>query len=149
METDSLVQMIDHQRWLLNSGLVPDAVKNNLFMYGSLVHKDVQAVEVKINVEEKMVDYIIYVTNDLLKKVEKYRELIHSQTLYDMYRFKRLLKKEGRLDFSQVLTSFVADYCGPKWRATATVLSFDAYVDSLEAPDEGSGSVGDSEPDAR
>lgn len=142
--------MIDQERWLLNNNLVSDSIKNQLFFCGSIVHKDVQAVEVAIRPEAKIVDYTIYVSPDLLQKIGKYHELSKAQSLFGMWRFKRLLKKEGCLDFQKVLSSFVTDYCGPKWAATAKVLSFDDYVDGIEAADEGRegsiNSVGDKPP---
>lgn len=135
MEDIELTKMIDQERWLLNNGLVSDSVKNQLFFCGSIVHKDVQAVEVKIVPETKVVEYIIYVPDRLIKKIEEYHSLAVSQSTFGMWKFKRLLKKEGCLDFQKVLSAFVGEYCGYKWSATATVLSFDAYVDSLEDED--------------
>jgi hypothetical protein len=132
MENTELVRMIDQERWLLNNGLVSDTMKNQLFFCGSIVHKDVQAVEVKIHPETKLVEYTIYVAHSLLGKIEKYRRLSGAKGLFDMWRFKRLLKKDGCLDFDKVLTTFVADYCGPKWTAKAEVLSFDEYVDRID-----------------
>jgi hypothetical protein len=139
METTELAKMIDHERWLLNNGLVSDSVKNQLFFCGSIVHKEVQAVEVRIVPEKKLVEYILYVTPELLKKIAQYRELNGARSLFSMWRFKRLLAEEGCLDFQQVLTSFVKDYCGGKWSATASVLSFDSYVDSIEVGDDNRG----------
>lgn len=136
METADIAKIMDSDRWLLNNGLVSDNVKNQLFFCGSIVHKDVQAVELKIRPETKLVDYIIYVTPELIKKIAKYNKLSASKSVFGMWRFKRLLKQEGCLDFQKVLNSFVTDYCGPKWAAKASVLSFDSYVDSLEAEDE-------------
>lgn len=142
MEKTNVTEIMDSDRWLLNNGLVSDNVKNQLFFCGSIVHKDVQAVEVKVTPEKKLVDYIIYVTPDLLKKVAQYNKLSTSKSLFGMWRFKRLLKREGCLDFQKVLNSFVTDYCGPKWIAKAAVISFDSYVDCIEAENE---NLGDSE----
>jgi len=139
METADIAKIMDSDRWLLNNGLVSDSVKNQLFFCGSIVHKDVQAVEVRITPENKLVDYIIYVTPELIKKIAKYNKLSVSKSVFGMWRFKRLLKKEGCLDLQKVLNSFVTDYCGPKWIAKASVISFDSYIDSLEAEDEDSG----------
>lgn len=146
METNDIVKIMDSDRWLLNNGLVSDAVKNQLFFCGSIVHRDVQAVELKISPETKVVDYIIYVDKDLEKKIGKYKQLSTSNSLWGMWKFKRLLKKEGCLDFQNVLNSFVKDYCGPKWSAKAHVLSFDAYVDGIEAEDGNAGASGSDKP---
>jgi len=136
MEDTEITKIMDSDRWLINNGLISDSIKNQLFFCGSIVHKNVQAVEVMIKPETKLVDYIIYARSDLIKKIDKYNQLSTSTSLYDMWRFKRLLKKEGCLNFQKVLNSFVADYCGPKWTTKVTILSFDDYVDSIEAENE-------------
>lgn len=138
MENTAIEQSVDSDRWLLNNGLVSDNVKNQLFFCGSIVHKDVQAVEVNIRTENKLVEYIVYVPSRLIGQIAKYNQLSTSKSLFGMWRFKKLLKKEGCLDFQKILSSFVTDYCGPKWTAKATIISFDSYVDGLEADDEDS-----------
>jgi hypothetical protein len=140
----SLTDMVDTQRWLLNNGLVPDSVKNQLFFYGSIVHTDVQAVEVKIRPEDKVVDYVIYINKDLLKKVDTYKKLSTAKSLFGLWRFKRFLKKEGSLDFLQMLDSFVKGFCGPNWIAKMTLVDFDAYTDSIGV--EGGSGEADQQP---
>jgi hypothetical protein len=139
MENTGIAQSVDSDRWLLNNGLVSDHVKNQLFFCGSIVHKDVQAVELKIKPEIKLVDYIIYVPPELIKKIDKYNKLSVSKSVFGMWQFKKFLKQEGCLDFQKILNAFVTDYCGPKWHAKANIISFDSYVDSLEAENENSG----------
>lgn len=133
MDVGKLAEIVDQQRWLLNNGLVPDSVKNQLFFYGSVVHTDVQAVEVKITPESKLVDYTIYFNKSLLKKMEKYRKLSAATSLFGMWRFKRFLEKEGSLDFSGMLDSFVKGFCGPNWTAKVAIMDFDVYVDDIGA----------------
>ena len=55
-----LAEMLDHSRWQLNNGLVDDMTKNNLFVYGSIVNKEVKGVEVQVDVKEKIVKYDLY-----------------------------------------------------------------------------------------
>ena len=131
MDSQALSELVDQQRWLLNSGLVPDSVKNQLFFYGSIVHKEVQAVEAKIQPETKIVEYIIYVNNSLIRKIEIYKQLSTSTSLFGMWRFKRFLKKEGSLDFQSMLNTFVMDFCGPKWSAKVVIMDFDIYIDNI------------------
>jgi hypothetical protein len=126
-----LEEYVDQRRWLLNNGLVPDDVKNQLFFCGSIVHKDVQAVELKIDSDSKHVYYTIYVNSDLLKKIQVYTDLSKSDALFDLWRFKRLLKKEGTLDFGSMLNNFVRDFCGPKWKASVETLDFGKYIDGF------------------
>lgn len=148
METENtdIARLLDSDRWLLNNGLVSDNVKNQLFFCGSIVHREVQAVEVKIRPETKLVDYTIYVTPDLIKKIALYNKLSISKSVFGLWRFKRLLKREGCLDLQKVLNSFIVDYCGPKWSARANIVSFDSYVDSIEANDEDGGTGGSDKP---
>ena len=132
MDVNELAEFLDQQRWLLNNGLVTDSVKNQLFFCGSIVHPNVQAVEVQIHPEQKQVEYAIYVDKNLLKKIDTYKRLSTATSLLSMWKFKRILKKEGVLDFQGVLSKFVSDFCGPKWTVKATVADFDVYVDTVE-----------------
>lgn len=131
MDIEKLTEFVDQQRWLLNNGLVPDSVKNQLFFYGSVIHPEVQAVEVKIRPEDKYVDYTVYFTSKTLKKMEKYNKLSTSTSLLGMWRFKRFLKKEGSLNFQSMLSTFVRGFCGPGWSTKLTIVDFDVYVDTL------------------
>lgn len=137
MDEKALSEYIDNQRWLMNNGLLNDSIKNQLFMYGSIVHKEVQAVELAVNVERKIVEYQVYVHSSLLKKINKYKELSTSNSLFGLWRFKRMLKKEGNLNFEGILVRFVKDFCGPKWNTTVKVLDIDEYIESFEKGDEG------------
>jgi hypothetical protein len=139
METSKLAEYLDQQRWMLNNGLVPDSVKNQLFFYGSIVHTEVQAVETKIRPEVKTVEYIIYARKDLINKIDKYKKLSTATSLFGLWRFRRFLKKEGSLDWHSMINSFIRDFCGPNWVATVTVMDFDAYVDNLGVEGETAG----------
>lgn len=127
----NLEEYVDQRRWLLNNGFIADDVKNQLFFCGSIAHREVQAVELDLNPEQRLVNYKIYVNSDLIKKIDLYHVLSKSTSLFGMWRFKRLLKKEGALDFQQILSKFVRDYCGPSWNVTVQVLDFNTYVDGL------------------
>lgn len=137
----NLEEYVDQRRWLLNNGLITDDIKNQLFLCGSVVHKEVQAVEVNLDLvaEQKLVHYTIYVESSLLKKIAQYNVLSKSTTLFGMWRFKRLLKKEGSLDFQQILNKFVKDYCGPKWSVTVKTVDFNSYVEGLGEQSETDG----------
>src|ERR1019366_4928021 len=125
MDIEKLSQQLDQQRWLLNNGLITDTVKDQLFFYGSIIHPEVQAVEVKLVIEEKCVEYIIYFNKKTLDKISKYNKLATSTSLFGMWRFKRILKKEGTLNFPGILNKFVRDFCGPTWSTKLTIFDFD------------------------
>ena|ERR1035437_1011678 len=136
MDLEKLSQTIDQQRWLLNNGLITDTVKDQLFFYGSIIHPDVQAVEVKLKIEDKCVDYTVYFTTKFLNKISKYNKLATSTSLFGMWRFKRFLKKEGVLNFQGMLGQFVRDFCGPAWTTKLTIANFDVYVDNIGVESE-------------
>lgn len=136
MDNKELLEFMDQQRWLLNNGLVSDNAKNQLFFYGSIVHKNVQAIEVDIDVQTKLVNYHIYVDSSLIKKIKAYEKLSKSTDLFGMWRFKRLLKKEGVLDFQLLLNRFVKDFCGPSWSTEVNVVDFNNYVEHSGANHE-------------
>jgi len=136
----NLEEYVDQRRWLLNNGLVTDDVKNQLFFCGSIVHKEVQAVELQIDVENRRVNYTIYVDKSLLKRIEKYRVLSKSDSLLGLWRFRRMLRKEGSLDFYEILNKFVKDFCGPRWSATVKTVDFETYMEELGEQNETGGS---------
>ena len=131
MDAKDLAKYVDHERWLLNSGLASESAKNQLFLYGSIVHKDVQAVELDLNFENKLVDYTIYVDNKLLNKQLKYTRLSASKSLWGLWRFKRMLKKEGNLNFKHLLSRFVKTYCGSKWSVVVSIVDYSTYDDGF------------------
>ena len=137
MDPSKIAEMMDQERWLLNSGLVSESTKNQLFFCGSIVHKDVKAVECSISVETKTVSYQIFVPSSLLKKVQKYEKLAKSDKLFDLLRVRHILKKEGDLNFKGILSKFIKDYCGGKWSTTVEILDFDKYFDGDDSGKQG------------
>lgn len=127
---------IDHQRWLLEHGFINDLHKDNLYMYGAIVHKDIQALQIDINAEKKLIVYELYCDKSLLKKVKKYERLSKSTGLFDLWRFRRMLIKEGNLNIEHILNNFVKDYCGPKWRAQLKLKDYREYKDGFEEQKE-------------
>ena len=123
---------LDHQRWLLNHGLINDLHKDTLYMYGAIVHKNVQAVEVRIDVENKVVEYDVYIDTELEKVLKKYETLSKSNSIISLWRLKKLLTKEGNLNFMSMLSRFVTDYCRPKWSVRLQIRNFAQYEDGFK-----------------
>jgi len=136
--TFQVEQHLDHQRWLMNHGLLNDLHKDTLYLYGTLIHKDVHAVELNIDIESKMLNYVIYVSTDLLKSYELYGRLRTASSIIDLWRLKRLLKKKGNLNFMAILNGFVKDYCGYKWNVGIEIKDFSSYEDGFKEIDQGS-----------
>lgn len=135
---------LDHQRWLMNHGLLNDLHKDTLYLYGTLIHKQVQAVELNITPESKTLEYIVYLDSRLFKSYKLYNELRKSDSIIGLWRLKRLLKKEGNLNFMAILSDFVRNYCGPKWGVKLEVKDFSSYEEGYKEVDKGS----DSDPSA-
>jgi len=146
MDGNALAEYIDNQRWLMNNGLLNDGAKNQLFVYGSIVHKDIEAVELHIDVSTKKISYQLYVGKSLLGKIEKYKKLSTAKGFFDMWKFKRLLQKEGNLNFQHVLGRFVRDFCGPSWVTEVEVIDSLKYVEGFKESGEAE-PPGDNAPD--
>jgi len=123
---------LDHQRWLINNGFINDLHKDTLFMYGSIVHKDVVSLEVQIDKDNKRVAYTAYVLPVLLKKIKQFEELRKDNTMFGLWCFKRILKKEGNLDLKFIVDKFVKDYCGPAWSASLDMKDISGYNEEPE-----------------
>ena len=123
---------LDHQRWLMNNGLLNDLHKDTLYLYGTLVHKDVRAVELNIDIENKVLEYIIYIDHKLIKSYNLYNKLRYTSNIIDLFRLKRILKNKGNLNFMAILNSFIKDYCGPKWAIKLEIRDFSNYEEGFE-----------------
>jgi len=132
MNEEKITEIMDHIRWTLNNGIVTDIVKNNLYMYGSLAHKDVKALEVAIDPSTKIVDYVIYGPESMLDTVTRYYSMRDKTGLFNLWRLRRLLKKQGNLDIDRILNGFVKDLCGPGWRATYKLKNISEYVENTD-----------------
>jgi len=131
MDSKELVEFLDQNRWLMNNGLINDGIKNQLFMYGSIVHKEVKAVELNINVENKRLDYSLYFDVKMLKAIETYKELSNAKGLFGLWRFKRMLNKHGNLNLQHILNAFVKDFCGPGWSADVKLMDIEGYEEGF------------------
>lgn len=127
VDFSSVESLVDHHRWLLNNGIVHDSIKNQLFMYGSIVHKNVLALELSVEVEKKTITYKIYLDSKTLKKISKFNNLKNDNSFLGLFLLKRFIKKEGNLDFKGILGTFIKDYCGPNWLVTLEILDFNNY----------------------
>ena len=101
-------------------------------MYGAIAHKDIQALELDIDPSRKLITYRLYCSISLLGKIEKYKQLSKSKGIFGLWKFKRLLKKEGNLNITFLLDKFVKDYCGPKWRVAVNLEDYKDYKDGYE-----------------
>jgi hypothetical protein len=147
MEND-ITAHLDQQRWLINNGLISESLKNQLFFCGSIVHKDVQAIEMALIPEEKRIDYVIFLPEKTINLISRYEKLSKATDLIGLWRFKRLIKKNGSLNLHAVLSKFVKDFCGPKWETTVMVKDFKTYVVEEESGDSGEGWVLNTTPDS-
>ena len=131
-DQDGLSAILDTQRWLMNNGFLNDMIKDQLYMYGAIVHKNIEAVELDADMTSKRVKYTIYISKSLLKKHKKFLELRTQDSLWALWKFRRILKKEGNLDFSKLIDNFIKDFCGPKWASEVEVIDVAEYVDGYE-----------------
>jgi hypothetical protein len=129
-QSGSMADHLNLQRWLIEHGLFTDEIKNSLYAYGALAHQSIDALHVSIDHEKAVVHYKLYCPTKLLENVARYNQWKNSSKIFDMWRLKRLLKKERNLDFQSILTTFVRDLCGKRWNVTVKLEDVASFVDS-------------------
>ena len=125
---EDLKDYLSADNWLLSNGLVTETLKDDIFMYGAIVHETaVLAVEADLDVKTKLVTYRLYCDSSFIKKYNKFNELRKSTSVWGLWRFSRLIKKNGNLDFAAVLKRYVTDRCGKGWSVNASVHNIKTY----------------------
>ena len=132
MDDMTAFDKLSHQRWLMDNGALNDMHKDQLYLYGSIVNQDVRAVELSIDVDNKNVNYVLSCTPKLLKKHRDYIALRHDDSLLGLWKFKRMHKKEGNLNFPVIIQYFIKQYCGDKWTASVTLSDIKQYKDDFK-----------------
>ena len=127
---------VDQQRWLINNGLFNDMHKDNLYLFGALVHKNVLAVKLSIDIATKTISYQLYCSRSLVEALAKYNKLRDSEKLLDLWKLKRLLKKEGNLNFGILINGMVKNFCGPKWTTAVEVKDVKDYEEEPYKPED-------------
>ena len=147
MDSKQMVEYLDQNRWLMNNGLLNDGIKNQLYMYGSIVHKEVSGLQLDIVVETKTLSYTLYFDANMLATIERYKTLSQATSLIGLWRFKRMLKKHGNLNFSHLVNKFVKDFCGPVWTASVTLMDIKDYAEGFNDGTPNEGVPADQQPD--
>lgn len=131
-----ITDLADQQKWLINNGFFNDMHKDNLYLFGALVHKDILALELSIDIATKTVQYQLHCSKRLIKVLAKYNSLKSSDKLLDLWKLKRLLKKEGNLNFGILIDGMVKNFCGPKWAVTVEVKDVKDYEEDPYKPED-------------
>lgn len=131
----NIEETVDVHRWLMNNGMFNDAIKNNLFMYGSVCHARVRSLDLEVEVEQKTIKYKLFFDKSDLKLIYRFQNLSKNRSFLGLFFFKRLIKKHGNLDVNKILSRFIKDYCGPKWKTEVELLDYSNYVDEYEKDD--------------
>lgn len=127
MDDKDLDNFIDHQRWLINNGLVLPVVQDNLFMYGVLAHPEVKEVDVELDALGKKIKYTLFFEPKMLKVFGAFERLSSDSSLWGVFRLWLLLKKHGNLDLRRPLLKMVEDYCGSKWAVDLQIVDVANY----------------------
>ncbi len=133
-EGGRLDKVLDTQRWLMNNGFLNDMVKDQLYMYGAIVHRNIEAVELDADVKptSRVVNYRLYISTSLLSKHKNFLELRDKESLWSLWKFRKILRKEGNLDFNKLISNFVNDFLGPSWESKVEVKDIAEYVDGYD-----------------
>lgn len=127
------------EMWFLEYGVITQALKNDLFVYGSILNEDnISAVSLNIKSKSKMVEYKIYVPLKFLKVYNLYNRLKSKTDIISLLRVRRLLKKYGNLNFTSILNKYIKDRCGTKWQVKFDLIDSNKYIDEPDIIDDGS-----------
>ena len=126
------------EMWFLEYGVITQALKNDLFVYGSILNEEnISAVSLNIKSKTKQVEYKIYVPAKFLKVYNLYNRLKVKTDILSLLRVRRLLKKFGNLNFTSILNKYVKDRCGVKWQVKFDLIDFSKYIDEPDIIDDG------------
>ena len=118
---------LDAQRWLMSNGILTDLHKDNLFVYGAILHPGIVSVELDVDVENKHLSYRLYITKALARVLAKYNKYNSSRSIWSLFWLRRLLKKEGNLELYTMLKKFIVSYCGSDWGVKMVILDESQY----------------------
>jgi hypothetical protein len=133
--------VIDHQRWLINSGFANDMLNDNLYLFGIYLHPGIREALVSLDISNKLVTYRIYVTQDLFNDFNMYKKLMRkpNKSKFNIIRLKRLWRKHfenkkdpARLDIDLIIDSHVKELCGDNWSTSISILSESEYAEDLK-----------------
>lgn len=144
--SNDVYEHVDQHRWLLNNGLFTDQAKDTLYLYGAIINQSITAVEVSVNSNTKIVKYIVYAPNSLLRDYDRYQALKGTGSILGMWKLKRLLKRHGNLEFLKILSGFVKTYCGPAWSVELDLKESSEYEDQRPTSNDDSKKDRDSVP---
>jgi hypothetical protein len=100
------------QQWLINNGLLNDLHKDSLYMFGAILHPGVEAVELDIDVNKKVVSYQVFVSKSLYSLIHKHETLSKDDSIIGLWRCQRLIRKAGEPRVNNTLNARIKDYCG-------------------------------------
>jgi hypothetical protein len=81
------------------------------------------------------VSYQVFVSKSLYSLIHKHETLSKDDSIIGLWRFKRLISKEGDLRFNNTLNAMIKDYCGSSWSTDLIVRPIAEYVDDLSDKD--------------
>lgn len=136
--TSNVYEILDQHRWLLNNGLFTDQTKDSLYLYGAIINQGITAVELSVDSNTKIIKYTLYAELSLLKDYNRYITLKNTDSIFGMWKLKRLLKRHGNLEFLKILSSFVKTYCGPAWSVDLELKESSEYEDQRPTPNDDS-----------
>ena len=132
--------VMDHQKWLINSGFANEMLNDNLYLFGIYLHPGIREALVSIDISNKFVAYKIYVTKGLFNDYNKCKKLAKSPGKLNAIRLKRLWRKHlenkkdpARLDIDIIINSHVKELCGSNWSTSIDLFPEDKYAKDLES----------------
>jgi hypothetical protein len=125
---EMIAQSYDIDKWLLSINLISKTIKNDLFIYGVIIHpKHIKAVEVIINPKEKIVNYELYVSKTIIKKYNYIVKNRNSDNIFKLFTLLMIKYRYGDLNFDIKLLQCVKDRCGKEWNVNVICKNYKEY----------------------
>lgn len=130
------MSFINHHKWLVDSGLLTDEMKDNVAMGAYCLVENVHEASTFMDFENHIVHYKLILPDalaknlELLERYEKYDDL----GFFEMMRLKKFLKIKNKTDESglgykleSIANGFIKAYLSDKWNAKVDFKSVKDY----------------------
>jgi hypothetical protein len=130
------MDFINHHKWLVDSNLLTDEMKDNVAMVALCLVEDVLDSATFMDFENNIVHYRILLEQDLAKNLDILKRYEDGEDLgfFEMRRLKKfLLKKQQNdesglgYDLEKIANSFLKSYLNDKWQAKVEFKSVKDY----------------------
>ena len=128
---------INHHKWLVDSNLLTDEMKDNVAMVAYCLVEDVVDASTFMDFENHIVNYRVLLAEPLINNIrllERYKSKTEDLGFFEMRRLKKFLKNKKEndesglgYDLEGIANNFLKSYLSDKWNAKVEIKSAKDY----------------------